>query len=69
MPTPAVMRDRWRYVRELMRRQLGQFERGELTMSTGGEDISDRAIDKLKQDIETFDEQIERGKPAPPKER
>jgi hypothetical protein len=60
METPAEIRQRWAYLRELLIGQLGRFEKGTLRMTTGDEDISPTAIAKLKRNIQDFDELIAR---------
>jgi hypothetical protein len=60
METPAEIRERWAYLRDLLIEQLGRFETGTLTMSTGGDDISSSAIARLKRNIQDFDELIAR---------
>jgi hypothetical protein len=60
MQTPAEIRERRSYLRDLLINQLGRFEEGALRMTTGGEDTSLSAITKLKQNIQDFDELIAR---------
>ena len=48
METPAEIRQRWAYLRDLLIDQLSRFESGALRMTTGGDDISPAAISKLK---------------------
>ena len=60
METPAEIRTRWRYLRDLLIEQLGRFERGALHMHAAGEDISADAIATLKKNILEFDTLISR---------
>jgi hypothetical protein len=60
METPAEIRERWAYLRDLLIEQLASFESGALRMTTGDEDISLSAIAKLKRNIQDFDELIAR---------
>ena len=60
METPAEIRARWSYLRDLLVEQLGRFEAGTLQMHAGGENVSDGAIDRLKRSIEDFDQLIAR---------
>ena len=60
METPAEIRERWAYLRDLLIEQLGRFEKGTLRLTTGDEDISPAAIAKLKRSIQDFDELIAR---------
>lgn len=60
METPAEIRERWAYLRDLLIDQLARFESGALKMTTAGDDISDGAIAKLKRNIQDFDELIAR---------
>ena len=58
METPAEIRERWAYLRDLLSDQLARFESGALKMTTAGDDISGGAIAKLKRNIQDFDELI-----------
>ena len=60
METPAEIRERWAYLRDLLIEQLGRFEKGTLRLTTGDVDISPAAIAKLKRSIQDFDELIAR---------
>jgi hypothetical protein len=60
METPAEIRERWAYLRDLLIDQLSRFESGALRMTTGDEDVSVGAIAKLKRNIQDFDELIAR---------
>jgi len=60
METPAEIRNRWRYLRDLLLEQLGRFEEGTLQLHADGVDVSASAIAKLKRNIQDFDELIAR---------
>ena len=60
METPAEIRERWAYLRDLLIDQLARFESGALRMTTAGDDVSAGAIAKLKRNIQDFDELIAR---------
>lgn len=60
METPAEIRERWAYLRDLLIEQLSRFEKGTLRMTTGEEDVSAGAIARLKRNIQDFDELIAR---------
>jgi hypothetical protein len=60
METPAEIRERWRYLRDLLIDQLSRFETGLLQMHASDENISAAAITTLKQNIQDFDELIAR---------
>ena len=60
METPAEIRERWRYLRDLLVDQLGRFETGLLTLHAGDQDGSATAIAPLKQNIHDFDTMITR---------
>ena len=60
METPAEIRARWSYLRDLLIDLLWRFEAGTLQMHAGGENVSDNAIEKLKRNIMDFDELIAR---------
>jgi hypothetical protein len=66
METPAEIRERWRYLRDLLIQQLGRFESGALHMHSNDVDVSERAIAMLKQHIEDFDELINRSESRDP---
>jgi hypothetical protein len=60
METPAEIRERWAYLRDLLIDQLGRFESGALRIHTADVDVSAAAIEKLKKNIREFDELIAR---------
>ena len=60
METPAEIRERWAYLRDLLIDQLGRFESGALRIHTADVDVSAAAIAKLKKNIRDFDELIAR---------
>ena len=55
METQAEIVTRWRYLRSLLIEQLAKFESGELKIHSGGENVSDDAIARLKREIDDFD--------------
>ncbi len=60
METPAEIRHRWRYLRDLLLEQLDRFESGALQLHSNDENVSAGAIAKLKQNILDFDTLIAR---------
>jgi len=60
METPAEIRQRWCYLRDLLIEQLARFESGALQMHTADVNVSANAIKKLKRNILDFDELIAR---------
>jgi hypothetical protein len=60
MESPAEIRERWRYLRDLLIDQLGRFETGALKLHAGDQDESAKAISTLKQHIQDFDVMISR---------
>lgn len=60
METSAEIRERWRYLRDLLITQLDRFESGAMQMHSGGEDVSAGAIVMIKRHIKEFDELIAR---------
>lgn len=58
METPAEIRERWRYLRDLLITQLDRFEVGSMQMHSDGENVSAGAIGMLKRHIKEFDEMI-----------
>ena len=60
METQAEIRDRWRYLRELLLTQLERFESGDMQMHSGDENVSPGAIVMIKRHIKEFDELIAR---------
>jgi hypothetical protein len=66
METQAEIRDRWRYLRDLLIEQLGRFESGALQLHSEDENVSGAAISKLKRNIQDFDELISRSEAREP---
>ena len=66
METPAEIRERWRYLRDLLINQLERFESGAMQMHSGGEDVSPGAIVMIKRHIREFDELIDRSEKRDP---
>jgi len=66
METPAEVRERWRYLRELLIEQLGRFEDGVLRMHSNEVDVSAAAIETLKRHIAEFDALISRSEARNP---
>ncbi|CAN7539482.1 hypothetical protein LJR219_003822 [Phenylobacterium sp. LjRoot219] len=60
METPAEVRERWRYLRDLLIEQLSRFESGALHIHSNTENVSVAAIKTLKENIADFDDQISR---------
>jgi hypothetical protein len=60
METPAEIRARWSYLRDLLIDQLGHFETGVMQMHTAGVDVSRDVIVRLKKEILDFDNMIAR---------
>jgi hypothetical protein len=60
METQAEIRERWRYLRDLLITQLDRFESGSLQMHSGGDDVSAGAVVMIKRHIKEFDELIAR---------
>lgn len=60
METPAELRERWTYLRDLLIDQLGRFESGALQIHSNNENVSVAAIKRLKQNIADFDQLITR---------
>jgi hypothetical protein len=58
METPAQIRERWAYLRDLLINQLERFEEGAMQMHSAGDDVSAGAIVMLKRHIKEFDELI-----------
>jgi hypothetical protein len=58
METPTQIRERWRYLRDLLMVQLDRFEAGTMQMHSDGENVSAGAIVMLKRHIKEFDELI-----------
>lgn len=66
METPAEIRSRWSYLRDLLIEQLGRFESGEYRILAADVDISAGAIARLKQEILDFDQLIARSEARDP---
>jgi hypothetical protein len=66
METPAEIRERWRYLRDLLTDQLNRFERGAMHLHSAGADISPEAIAILKKNIQDFDTLIARSEARDP---
>lgn len=66
METPAEIRSRWSYLRDLLIEQLGRFESGEYRILADDVDISSGAITRLKQEILDFDQLIARSEARDP---
>jgi hypothetical protein len=66
MDTPAEVRDRWRYLRDLLIDQLERFETGAMHLHSAGVDISPEAIATLKKNIHDFDTLIARSEARDP---
>jgi len=60
METPTEIRERWRYLRDLLVEQLGRFESGALKLHANEANVSAGAIATLKRHIQHFDELIAR---------
>jgi hypothetical protein len=60
METPTEIRERWRYLRDLLIDQLSRFETGVMQLHASDKNISAGAIATLKQNIQDFDELIAR---------
>jgi hypothetical protein len=60
METQAEIRDRWRYLRDLLLAQLERFESGTMQMHSGDENVSPGAVVMIKRQIKEFDELIAR---------
>lgn len=60
METPAEIRERWRYLRDLLIEQLTRFESGILQIHSNDVNVSAGAIKKLKENIADFDNLISR---------
>jgi len=67
MDTPAEIRERWRYLRDLLIDQLSRFETGAMHLHAAGIDVSADAIATLKRNILDFDTLIARSEAREPK--
>ncbi len=66
METQAEIRDRWRYLRDLLITQLDRFETGAMQMHSDGENVSAGAVVMIKRHIREFDELIARSEKRDP---
>jgi hypothetical protein len=73
METPAEIRERWSYLRDLLIEQLSRFESGIMQLHANDVNVSAGAIATLKRKIQDFDELIARSEARdesdPPKPR
>jgi hypothetical protein len=60
MESQSEIRERWRYLRDLLIEQLSRFERGIMQLHANDVNVSAGAIATLKQNIQDFDELIAR---------
>lgn len=60
METPVEIRERWRYLRDLLIAQLSRFESGLLQLHSDDVDVSPDVIVRLKREILDFDQMIAR---------
>lgn len=60
METSAEIRERWRYLRDLLIEQLGRFESGLLQLHAHEVNVSPDVIIRLKREIRDFDQMIAR---------
>jgi len=60
METPVEIRERWRYLRDLLIEQLSRFESGLLQLHSDDVDVSPDVIVRLKREILDFDQMIAR---------
>ena len=60
METPVEIRDRWRYLRDLLIEQLSRFESGIMQLHAKDLNLSAEAMATLKKKIQDFDELIAR---------
>lgn len=60
METPSEIRERWRYLRDLLIDQLSRFESGVMQLHANDKNVSAGAIALLKQNIQDFDQLIAR---------
>lgn len=66
METPAEIRQRWSYLRDLLIDQLGRFEDGSYKILADGVDMSADAMVRLKREILDFDTLIARSESRDP---
>jgi hypothetical protein len=60
METSAEIRERWRYLRDLLIDQLGRFESGVLQLHSKEINVSPDVIIRLRREIRDFDQMIAR---------
>jgi len=60
METPVEIRERWRYLRDLLIEQLSRFESGLLQLHSDDVNVSPDVIVRLKREILDFDQMIAR---------
>jgi len=60
MQTPSEIRERWRYLRDLLIEQLSRFESGLLQLHSDDVNVSPDVIVRLKREILDFDQMIAR---------
>lgn len=66
METPTEIRERWRYLRDLLIEQLSRFESGAMKLHSNEENVSDGAVSMLKRHIQEFDQLIARSEARDP---
>ncbi|HWE47906.1 MAG TPA: hypothetical protein VG407_17945 [Caulobacteraceae bacterium] len=66
MESQAEIRERWRYLRDLLTEQLGRFESGAMQMHSDDENVSPGAIVMIRRHIKEFDELIARSEAREP---
>ena len=66
METQAEIRERWRYLRDLLIEQLERFETGSMQMHSDSENVSAGAIVMIKRHIKEFDQLIARSEAREP---
>ncbi|HUO22036.1 MAG TPA: hypothetical protein VMU59_05920 [Caulobacteraceae bacterium] len=60
MESSAEIRERWRYLRDLLTEQLERFQSGALQLHSHDLNISPDVIIRLKREIRDFDQMIAR---------
>lgn len=55
MRVDPIVVQRWRELRQMLILQLDMFDKGNLSLKSGGVDVSGEAIGNLKREILTFD--------------
>jgi hypothetical protein len=66
METPAEIRHRWSYLRDLLIQQLNRLEDGTFRILSDSVDVSPDAIRRLKKEILDFDTLIARSESRDP---